>query len=71
MFEAAIPVLAVTEMTEVFLEYFRRRAVMIARKSKDLPEPRSPTPVNHLLRVREPQAGACASDIYALRMEGI
>ncbi len=39
MFDAAMPVLAVTETTDVFLEYFLRRAAMIARSNKDLPEP--------------------------------
>ncbi len=43
MFDAAMPVLAVTETTDVFLEYFLRRAAMIARSNKDLPEPVSAT----------------------------
>ena len=39
MFDAAIPVLAVTEITEVFFEYFLRRAEMIEQSNRDLPAP--------------------------------
>ena len=39
MFDAAIPVLAVTEITEVFFEYFLCSAEMIARSNRDLPVP--------------------------------
>ena len=39
MFDAAIPVLAVTEITEVFFEYFLRRAEMIEQSNSDLPVP--------------------------------
>ena len=39
MFDAAIPVLAVTEITEVLFEYFLRRAEMIEQSNSDLPVP--------------------------------
>lgn len=39
MFDAAIPVLAVTEMTSGFLECFLRSAEIIALSSRDFPVP--------------------------------
>ena len=39
IFDAAIPVLAVIETTDVFLEYFFLRAEMMARSNRDFPEP--------------------------------
>ena len=41
MLDAAIPVLAVTEITAWFFEYFFLRLEMMARNSNDLPEPSS------------------------------
>ena len=41
MLDAAMPVLAVTETTETFLEYFFRRAEIMARNNSDLPVPMS------------------------------
>ncbi len=53
MFEAAMPVLAVTEITDLFFEYFLRRAVIMAWSSKDLPEPGGVHPVRLILEGRD------------------
>ena len=42
MLDAAIPVLAVIEITAWFLEYFFLKADIIARSSNDFPEPSQP-----------------------------
>ena len=39
MLDAAIPVLAVTEITAWFFEYFFFKPDMMARNSSDFPEP--------------------------------
>ena len=75
MFEAAIPVLAVTETTAGFFACFFLRAAIIARRSSDFPVPAQPKCQISKKREKEGNdanvnelrtSGSCEKDVLAL-----